>query len=66
MHQLYHPAFADEIPYAVAVVQLEEGPRITTNVVGCSHDDLRIGLPVKVTFERRSEEVSLPQFRPRS
>ncbi|MBM4266028.1 MAG: Zn-ribbon domain-containing OB-fold protein [Deltaproteobacteria bacterium] len=64
MHQKYHPAFADELPYAVVVVQLEEGPRMATNVLGCSHDELRIGMPVEVTFEERSPEITLPQFRP--
>jgi uncharacterized protein len=64
MHQVYHPAFASEVPYAVVIVELDEGPRLTTNVVGCRPDEIAIGMPVAVAFEERSPEVSLPVFRP--
>jgi uncharacterized OB-fold protein len=64
MHQVYHPAFAAEVPYAVVVVELDEGPRLTTNLVGCSPSEIRVDMPVEVTFEDRSAEVSLPVFRP--
>jgi uncharacterized protein len=65
MHQVYHPAFAAEVPYAVVVVELDEGPRMTTNVVGCDPHEIRIDMPVQVDFEERSPEVTLPVFRPR-
>ncbi len=65
MHQVYHPAFADEVPYPVVVVELEEGPRMTTNLQGCTRDTLHVGLPVEVFFEQRGD-VRLPQFRPRA
>jgi uncharacterized OB-fold protein len=64
MHQVYHPAFAEEVPYAVVLVELEDGGRMISNVVDCPLDRLRIGLPVEVTFEKLSEDVSLPKFRP--
>lgn len=64
MHQLYHPGFKDELPYNVAVVELEEGPRLTTNLVGVANDAIRAGMPVAVTFDRLTEEVTLPKFRP--
>lgn len=51
MHQVYHPGFASEIPYIIAQVDLEEGLRILTNIVGCSSSDLQIGMPLEVTFE---------------
>jgi uncharacterized OB-fold protein len=60
-HQVYDPAF--EVPYNLAVVELDEGVRLTTNVVGCTDDELSIGMPLEVTFERLSEEVSIPKFR---
>ena len=63
MHQVYHPALAGEVPYAVVVVRLEEGPHMTTNILDCSKEELRIGLPVEVVFEERGD-VRLPQFRP--
>lgn len=65
MHQVYHPGFAAEVPYAVVTVALEEGPHVVTNVIGCTRDTLRIGLPVEVTFTDASDEVTLPKFRPR-
>jgi uncharacterized OB-fold protein len=63
MHQVYDPAFADEVPYNIAVVELDEGVRITTNVVGCANEELRIGMPLEVSFEHVSEEVAIPKFR---
>jgi uncharacterized OB-fold protein len=62
MHQIYHPGFAAEVPYAVVLVQLDEGPRITSNLVGVSPGDIRIGMPVKAVFEEVSDEVVLPKF----
>ena len=62
--QRYHPAFAEELPYNVAVVELEEGPRLITNIVGCSHEDLRIGMEVEVDYEDVTEEITLPKFKP--
>jgi uncharacterized OB-fold protein len=66
MHQVYHPGFAGEVPYAVVLVQLKEGPRITSNLVGVAAADVRIGMPVRVVFEKLSDEVTLPKFAPAS
>jgi uncharacterized OB-fold protein len=66
MHQIYHPGFAGEVPYAVVVVKLEEGPKFVSNMVGIKPHEIRIGMPVEVTFEKMSEEVFLPKFRPRA
>ena len=66
MHQLYHPGFAGDVPYVVALVELEDGGRIISNLRDCPAERIAIGLPVEVVFERRSEEVTLPLFRPRS
>ena len=63
MHQVYDPAFADEVPYNIAVVELDEGVRMTTNVVGCANEELWIGMPLEVTFEHVSDEVAIPKFR---
>jgi uncharacterized OB-fold protein len=59
------PAFANEIPYIVALVTLEEGPQMMTNIVECAPEEVTIGLPVEVVFEDRSDQISIPQFRPR-
>ena len=63
MHQVYHPGFAADVPYAVVVVKLEEGPHIVSNVVGCTREQLRIGMPVVATFEDAGDAVTLPKFR---
>lgn len=61
MHQRYHPGF--QTPYNVTIVELEEGPRLPTNVVGIADEDIRVGMAVVVEFERH-EDVALPKFRP--
>jgi uncharacterized OB-fold protein len=63
MHQIYHPAFASEVPYAVVVVKLAEGPKMISNLVDCPVGEIRIGMPVAVVFEAASETVTLPKFR---
>jgi uncharacterized OB-fold protein len=65
MHQVYHPGFADEVPYAVVVVEVEEGARLISNLVGCPPHEVAIGMPVEVVFEDVTPEVTLPKFRPR-
>jgi uncharacterized OB-fold protein len=64
MHQLLHPGFAKEIPYNLAQVDLAEGLRILTNIVGLRNEELKIGMPLEVTFEDISNEVTLPKFKP--
>jgi uncharacterized OB-fold protein len=65
VHHVFHPSFAEEVPYSLALVELEEqqGLRVLANIVDCPNDALRIGMPVEVTFEDR-EEGTVPQFRP--
>lgn len=63
MHQLYHPGFAKDIPYNVTIVELDEGPRLPTNLVGIANSDIRVGMRVQVEWERHSD-VALPKFRP--
>ena len=65
-HRAWHPAWADEVPYVTALVELEEGPRLFTNIVGIDPDPkiLRCDMPVEVVFDDVSEEISLPKFRP--
>jgi hypothetical protein len=56
-------AFDTDVPYVVALVELAEGPTMMSNVVESSLDDVRIGAPVELTFERRSDDINIPQFR---
>lgn len=59
-------AYADEVPYVVALIQLEEGPTMMSNVVQCDPDSVEVGMPVEVAFEDWSEEITIPKFRPQA
>ncbi len=58
--------FEDEAPYAIAVVELEEGPRMMTNIVDCAQtpEALVLDMPLEVAFETATDEITLPKFRP--
>jgi uncharacterized OB-fold protein len=58
------PAFSKDVPYNIAMVDLDEGPRMMTNIVGCRNEDIKIGMPVEVVFEDVTGTVSLPKFKP--
>lgn len=60
------PGFVEECPYVTAIVELREGPRLLTNLVGIAPDPqkIRIGMEVEVIFEDITEEIALPKFRP--
>jgi len=64
VRQNFARPFRDLLPYVVALVDLDEGPRVMTNVVGCDPDDVRIGMPVRVRFEAVNDESSIPLFEP--
>jgi uncharacterized OB-fold protein len=63
-HRAYHPAWEKKVPYNVAMIELDEGPMLLSNVVGISNDALEIGLPVAVDFEAVGECTVIPVFRP--
>jgi uncharacterized OB-fold protein len=66
VRQSYHPFFRNLVPYVVAWVDLEEGPRILTNVVDVADvDQVTIGMPLELTWEEH-EELSIPLFKPAS
>ena len=58
-----HAFFKERLPYAVAMVELDEGPRMMANIIDSDLKRLVIGARVQVCFERASEEITLPQFR---
>ncbi len=61
----YHPSIPPFPPgHPVAVIELEEGTRLITDLVGIEPEDVEIGLPVEVEFNRVDDELVLPQFRP--
>jgi len=62
VHRPSHPALGVEGPYALALIELEEGPIMMSNVVGAAPEEVTIGRPVEVGFRRVSAEISLPVF----
>ena len=68
VHQNDLPPFRDRLPYVVAIVELDEGVRMTSNIEGCPPDDVRCGMPVRVAFRdeagREADTVAIPVFRP--
>jgi len=58
------PPFSERLPYVAAVVELDEGPRVMTNIVGCEPQALRVGMPVQVRFVELTPEVTAPVFTP--
>ena len=62
-HKSYFTGFAADIPYAVAIVELDEGPRLWTQVIGVPNSDLSIGLAVRAVFDDVTAEVTLVKFR---
>ena len=55
-----------EVPYAVAIIELEEGWRMLSNLIDVEMDAIEVGMPVEVTYRVMSDEITLPMFRPRS
>ena len=61
--QRWHDGFVDDIPYNVALIDLEERLQIISQVIGCENEELDCGLAVEVTFDDATPEVTLPKFR---
>ena len=64
MHKAWTKWFESRVPYAVVQVELEEGARLTTNLLECDLKDIKIGMPVEACYEDISPEITLLQFRP--
>jgi len=62
----YHPAFESQLPYVVAIIETSEGVRMLSNVVGCKPEEVKIDMPVEVTWDDITPEFSLPKFKPAS
>ena len=64
LHRPGNPTMAERVPYVVALIELEEGVRMLSNVVGCEPQDVQIGMEVRVTWEDLSDGRALPLFEP--
>jgi uncharacterized OB-fold protein len=63
-HRVYHPGFEKDVPYVVAIVELDEGPRLLSNIVGTSWEDVRCDMRVRVVFEDSGSGIAIPKFVP--
>jgi uncharacterized protein len=63
MHQKF-PGFENDVPYNIAVVQLEEGPRMSSNIVNCDNDALQVGMPLRVVFQDAGNGTPIPRWEP--
>ena len=66
IHHNEAPPFNEMLPYIVALIELDENVRVTSNVVECTPDMIHVGMPVEVVYERVTDDVTLPKFRPLS
>lgn len=66
VHQRFHAAFTEEIPYNVSIVQLEEGPRIVSNVIDIPPHDVQVGMSIQASPRAITEERSALYFVPSS
>ncbi len=57
-------AFVQDIPYVVTLVELDEGVRMMSNVVGCVPEEVSVGMKVEVLFDHATDEIAIPKFRP--
>lgn len=57
-------AFKEDLPFVIAIVRLAEGVQMMTNIVGCDPAAVHCEMPVEVTFERLSDDFTLPKFKP--
>lgn len=57
-------AFLSDMPFVIAIVRLDEGVQMMTNIVGCDPAQVRCEMPVTVVFEKLNDEITLPKFKP--
>jgi len=63
-HQAFHKGFQEEIPYIVALIDLEEGVRLVSRIKNCPIEAVSIGMKVSAIFEPATDELTLPFFEP--
>ena len=61
-YQPAHPAFRDDVPYMLAIIELEEGWRMNSNIINVDANDVKVGMPVEVVWDDVTPEFTLPKF----
>lgn len=64
LHRAYQPAYEGDVPYNIAIVELDEGPKVWTNVVGVPPSEVVVGMRVAVRFDDVAEDLTLARFVP--
>ncbi len=64
IHQVAHQGFSAEVPYVYAIIDLDDGARMISNVVGTDPSAVYVGMQVKVIFDDVTPEISIPKFEP--
>jgi uncharacterized protein len=64
VHRPVSAAFKEHVPYVVALVTLDEGPTMMTNIIDVAPDQISVGMPLTVVFEDWTDAISIPKFRP--
>jgi uncharacterized OB-fold protein len=63
-HWPLHPGFKEDVPYVYALIELNEGPLISSNVIDIEPKDVKVGMPVEIVYEDHpSKGFTLPKFR---
>jgi uncharacterized protein len=63
-HKVYDASFKNDVPYNVTLVEIEEGPRLISAVVGIPNDQIKTGMQLQVVFDDVADGISLPKFKP--
>jgi uncharacterized OB-fold protein len=64
VHRAISKAYLSDVPYVVAIIELEEGPTMMSNIIQCEPKAVEIGMEVEVVFENWSYTITIPQFSP--
>jgi len=63
-HRAPHPGFGGDVPFVIAIIELDEGVRMMSNILDCDPNAVRIDMPVKVVFRAETPEITIPKFVP--
>ncbi len=66
VHRAPDPAFKNDLPYVIAIIEMDEGGRLMSNVIDCDPNSVVIGMSVQAVFEIVSEGIGVPKFRPQT
>lgn len=63
MHRSYGPGWEQDVPYNISLINLDEGIRMWSNVIGCPAEEVKIGDRVEISYDDVTNEITLPKFR---